>query len=219
MPNRTETPDIYEDMRTKLVTAHFEPGAKLKPSILSASYGCSANTIREILFRLTAFGLVSFEDQRGFRVRQASRQRQHDLTAFRITLEQQGAKQSIRNSDIEWEARLTAAHHKLSHIEATISATGNIQPVLIPWCAAEWQFHETLVSASDSPVLRETFKSVYDQFRQQLVTKERSYGYFEGNIAEHKRIVDAALSGDEVAVCQSIHDHLARNLIPADTAR
>ena len=214
MSNRFETPDIHEDLRVKLTTAFFEPGAKLKPSDLIGTYRCSANTIREILFRLAAAGLVAFEEQRGFRVRPVSPQRQHDLTSFRITLEQQGACQSLRNSGLDWEARLTAAHHKLSHIEARISASGEIESVLVPWCAAEWEFHETLVSASDSPILRETFRSIYDQFRQQLVTRARNYGYFEGNIAEHKTIVDAALAGDEAGLQQAIYDHLKRNLIP-----
>lgn len=215
MTPRTETPDIYEDLRTKLVTAQFVPGMKLKPTILRKLYGCSANTVRETLFRLAAVGLVSFEDQRGFWVRPVSQQRRHDLTTFRITLEQQGAMQSIKNGGIEWEARLTAAHYKLSHIEDRITKAGDVVPFLIPWCAAEWEFHETLISACDSPILRETFRSVYDQFRQQLITKERNYGYFNGNISEHERIVAAAIAGDRDSLCENVHDHLSRNLIDA----
>lgn len=217
MAEKTDTRDIYEDLRTKSMTGYFPQGKKLKPSELTGYYGCSVNTIREILFRLSTVGLVVSEDQRGFRARPVSRQRQHDLTTFRITLEQQGVIQSMKNGGIEWEARLSAAHHKLSHIESRISKTGDVEPVLRPWCAAEWEFHETLISASDSPVLRETFKSIYDQFRQQLVAQASNYGFFEGNIAEHKRIVDAALSGNAEECQQSIHDHLSRNLIGKQT--
>lgn len=218
MTQKSDTHDIYEDLRIKLMTDFFPQGEKLKPSVLTGFYDCSVNTIREILFRLSTVGLVVSEQQRGFRARPVSRQRQHDLTTFRITLEQQGVVQSMRNGGIEWEARLSAAHHKLSHIESRISKIGRVEPVLIPWCSAEWEFHETLVSASDSPVLRETFKSIYDQFRQQLVTQAHNYGFFAGNIAEHKRIVDAALSGDGDECKQSIHDHLSRNLIGNQTA-
>lgn len=214
MDHRTTTPDIFEDLRLRLITAQFENGRKLKPADLRDLYGCSANTIRETLFRLSTVGLVQFEDQRGFRVPPTNRQRQHDLTSFRITLEQEGATQSMRNGGIEWEARLTAAHHKLSHIEKQIAKTGAIEPVLIPWCTAEWEFHETLISASDSPVLRSSFKSVYDQFRQQLVSKARNFGYFPGNIAEHQRIVDSAVNGNATDLRAAIYDHLSRNLLP-----
>jgi len=212
MPLRTQTVDIFNDLRTKLVTAHFKPGEKLKPQDLTTHYACSPNTIREHLFRLSAYGLVAFEEQRGFRVRPSTPQRQHDLTRFRIMLEQQGVAGSIRNGGIEWEARLTAAHHKLSHIESRIVDAGEIEPFLLPWCAAEWEFHETLVAECGSPLLCETFRSVYDQFRQQLVTQERNYGYFAGNISEHQRIVEAALAGNADICAQAIHDHLARNL-------
>lgn len=213
MTRRVETSEIYEDLRAKLTTAHFTPGIKLKPSELQAQYGRSANTVREVLFRLSTIGLVLFEDQRGFRTPPSEPQRQSDLTSFRITLEQEGATQSMRNGGLEWEARLTAAHHKLSHIETRIAKADSITEVLTPWCAAEWGFHETLVSASDSPLLRSTFKSIYDQFRQQLVTKERNYGYFSNNVAEHARIVESALDGRTADLRQAIHDHLSRNLL------
>lgn len=213
MARKIDTPDIYNDLRTKLMAGFFPQGNKLKPSELAGNYGCSVNTIRETLFRLTTVGLVISEDQRGFRARPESRQRQHDLTKFRIALEQMGAVQSIHNGGLEWKARLTAAHHKLSYIESQISKSENIEPILMPWGAAEWEFHETLLSASDSEVLREVFKSIYDQFRQQLATQGDNFGFFEGNIGEHRRIVDAALSGDADEVCKAIHDHLCRTLI------
>ena len=209
---RTETPDIYRDLHANLTMGGFAPGEKLLPAPLCNRYGCSANTIREVLFRLASVGLVVFEEQRGFRARRSSISRQHDLTKFRILLEQEGATMSMRNGGIGWEAQLTAAHHKLSHIEAEISRTGALEPVLPLWCAAEWEFHDALSAACDSPLLRETFKSIYDQFRQQLVTRERNFGYYPDNVPEHQKILDAALARDEAACRRHIHNHLARNL-------
>jgi len=212
-----ETPDIYTDLHRRLTTGGFAPGEKLLPEPLRARYGCSANTLREVLMRLSSVGLVAFEEQRGFRARRASFARQRDLTKFRILLEQEGAALSIRNGGIEWEAQLAAAHHKLSHIEAAISGSGTLEPILTLWCAAEWEFHDALSAACESPLLRETFRSIYDQFRQQLITRERNFGYFPDNVAEHQMILDAALRRDETACRQHIHDHLARNLIPDQT--
>lgn len=213
MAHKINTSDIYDDLRTKLMAGYFPHGNKLKPSDLIEFYSCSVNTIREALFRLSTAGLVVSEDQKGFRARPASRQRLHDLTSFRITLEQQGAAQSIQNGGIDWEARLTAAHHKLSYIESRVSRTKEIESIVLPWGAAEWEFHETLISASDSTILRESFQSIYDQFRQQLATHKGNYGFFDRNILEHQRIVDAALSGDIEECKRAIHDHLSGNLI------
>lgn len=212
---KMDTPAIYDDLHRKLVTAQFGHGEKLKSEDLRQIYGCSVNTIREVLFRLSTAGLVSFEEQRGFRARRTSPSRQHDLTQFRIMLEQEGASLSIKHGDIEWEARLSAAHHKLRHIEGEIRRSGSVETVLNLWSSAEWEFHDTLISACRSPLLRETYKTIYDQFRQQLVSCETNYGYFPDNIAEHCAILKAAQQRDEVACRQHIHSHLARNLITA----
>ncbi|RLJ59263.1 GntR family transcriptional regulator [Litoreibacter meonggei] len=210
---KLDTPAIYDDLHRKLVTAQFNHGEKLKSEELRQIYGCSANTIREVLFRLSTAGLVAFEEQRGFRARRTSRERQHDLTQFRILLEQEGASLSMQHGDIEWEARLSAAHHKLSHIEGEVRRSGTVQHVLPLWSNAEWEFHDTLISACRSPLLRETYKMIYDQFRQQLVSRESNYGYFVDNVEEHRAILEAALARDEALCRQHIHDHLARNMI------
>jgi DNA-binding GntR family transcriptional regulator len=207
-----ETPDIYRDLHRLLTMGGFGPGEKLLPEPLRTRYGCSANTLREVLMRLSSVGLVAFEEQRGFRARRTSFDRRRDLTKFRIMLEQEGVALSIRNGGVDWEAQLAAAHHKLSHIQGVIHGTGKIEPLLDLWCTAEWEFHDALCAACDSPLLRETFRTIYDQFRQQLITRERNFGYFPENVAEHQQIVDAALRRDEPACRALIHAHLERNM-------
>ena len=115
---------------------------------------------------------------------------------------------------LEWEARLTAAHHKLRHIEQTVERSGDIEPSMALWSDAEREFHETLISACGSKLLEETFGNIYAQFRQQMVSQERDFGsdYFSAIIDEHQAILDAALSRDTDACRKSIHDHLKRNL-------
>lgn len=209
---KIQTPDIYHDLHLRLTTGAITPGQKLMPEPLRARYGCSANTLREVLLRLSSVGLVVFEEQRGFRAQPASAQRTSDLTKFRIMLEQEGASLSIAKGGIAWEAQLSAAHHKLGHIEAEIARTGDVEPLLPLWSNAEWEFHDTLSSACESPLLRQTFRTIYDQFRQQLITRARNFGYFADNVTEHQKIVAAAMARDETACRQHIHDHLARNL-------
>ena len=56
-----------------------------------------ASTVREALFRLSAQGLVNFQEQRGFRVPEKSPVLLAELTHVRILLEAEGAALSIRN--------------------------------------------------------------------------------------------------------------------------
>ena len=211
---RVDTPDIHEDLRQRLTMGGFAPGQKLLPGPLKDEYGCSANTIREVLLRLAAAGLVHYADQRGFRAQLASARRKSDLVRFRILLEQEGAAESIRRGGIEWEAQLTASHHKLSHIEAEINRRAMDPHLLRLSCAAEWEFHDALSAACGSPFLRQTFRAIFDQFRQQNVTEATNFGYIGGNAAEHQRILDAALARDEARCRDQIRAHLERNLLP-----
>lgn len=211
LKTKLSTPQIYEDLHMQLVTAQIMQGEKLRSEHLREIYDCSANTIREVLFRLASEGLVIFEEQRGFRARPIDPERLHYLTTFRIMLEQEGATASIALGGLEWEAQLAAAHRKLSHIEARVTDIGLQGQTLTLWSLAELEFHDTLLSACDSPFLRSSYRRTYDQFRQQKIMQPE-YGYHPENVVEHTEIVEAALERDPHRCRVAIYDHMKRNL-------
>lgn len=204
--------DIYLNLQGRLVSAGFEHGAKLRAEVLSREYDCSASTIREALFRLSTLGLVNFQEQRGFRVPDRSPEKLMELTHMRVLLEGEGTVLSIHKGGVAWEARLTAAHHQLSHIEKRIHTT-DVPADLVPiWFNAEREFHQTLISACGSETLKELHARVYAQFRQQLMVADRQFDFISDNIQHHAEILAAAVSGDENLTRHKIHDHLARHL-------
>ena len=60
------TNEIYSDLYEQLINAVIPAGSKIKPVELQSKYGCSTNTIRDTLLRLSKIGLVTFQMQRGF---------------------------------------------------------------------------------------------------------------------------------------------------------
>ncbi|MEM8851216.1 MAG: GntR family transcriptional regulator [Pseudomonadota bacterium] len=213
--DRIDTPGIFADLQHRLLTGGFEPGAKLKPSDLHGEYGCSANTVRDVLLQLSQIGLVEFEIQRGFRATRVSPTRRSEVAAFRVLLEQEGAARAMARGGLAWEARLTAAHHSLVHIERQIAQTpGDTIPFVGIWSDAELTFHRTLISECGLPPLIETFEKTYMQFRQQMVGLEKNCvpSYFHRIVTDHQAIVDAAISGDEGALRTAIHAHQARHI-------
>lgn len=206
--------DIFESLRHRLMTNGFEHGQKVRAEHLRIEFGCSASTIREVLFRLSTLGLVQFQEQRGFRVPEKSRDLLNQLTHLRVMLEGEGTAMSIRRGGVAWEARLTASHHQLSHLEMRLQTTTDRDPFVDLWFAAERQFHETLISACGSDVLIQTHHQIYCRFRQQLMVEDRAFDFISGNIKHHQQILDAAMAGDEALTRQKIHDHLARHLTP-----
>ncbi|MGV6806083.1 MAG: GntR family transcriptional regulator [Ruegeria sp.] len=204
--------DIYHKLKKRLISNGYEHGARLRAEDLRKEFSCSASTIREILFRLSAVGLADFQEQRGFRVPQRVPQKLIELTHMRILLEGEGAVLSIRNGGVDWEARLTAAHHKLSHIERRIHDKDDPTDLVDIWFNSENEFHQTLISACRSETLKQMHGRIYAQFRQQLMVADRQFGFISENIKHHASILDAALSGDEALTRQKIHDHLERHL-------
>ncbi|MEL7130861.1 MAG: GntR family transcriptional regulator [Pseudomonadota bacterium] len=210
--------DIFDTLRYRLMTNGFDHGQKVRAEHLRKEFGCSASTIREVLFRLSTLGLVEFQEQRGFRVPERSRQVIHELTHLRVLLEAEGTVMSIRRGGVAWEARLTAAHHQLSHLEMRLNTAADRSPFVDLWFGAEAQFHETLISACGSQTLIGAHFQVYCRFRQQLMVEDRNFDFISNNIRHHQQILDAAMAGDEALTRQKIHDHLDRHLIANEPA-
>tara|TARA_R110002126_G_scaffold42839_1_gene123399 strand:+ start:661 stop:1311 length:651 start_codon:yes stop_codon:yes gene_type:complete len=200
--------DIYWDIRRKLIAAHFSPGQKLKPEELRLNYGCAASTLREILFRLSCDRLVDFEDHKGFRVPVVSRQLCNEAVELRILIECEGARLSIELGDLDWEARFTAAHHKLAHVEQRFQLQQDDPDLFEIWCACEWEFHETLISKCGSSLLRDQHRDIYDLHRLHMLALSEGSGFKEGNIYDHKSILEAAIARDYPLCKKHISDHL-----------
>jgi DNA-binding GntR family transcriptional regulator len=199
---------IYADLRQRLVTAEFTEGTKLKPETLRTKYGCAASTIRESLFRLSSDGFVEFLEQRGFRVPTFTIRGMEELVQLRCILEQEAMQKSIERGGISWESDLTAAHHKLAHIEQKMRESNDIEPYMALWTEAEWDFHHTLLSCCGSQTLLNVYRNIYDRFRQHLSNLSSNYGFRDGNIAEHAAILEAALAHDPKQCAEHIELHL-----------
>ncbi|MBV2359488.1 GntR family transcriptional regulator [Thalassococcus sp. CAU 1522] len=204
--------DIFETLRHRLMTNVYDHGAKVRAEALKQEFGCSASTVREALFRLSTLGLVTFQEQRGFRVPRRSDALLRELTHLRVLLEAEGAALSIRHGGVAWEAQLSAAHHQLSHLETRMQGADDKSPFVDLWFAAEQHFHQTLIASCGSDVLKETHYRVYCRFRQQLMVEDLGFDFISMNIQHHQEILNAALSGNEALTRQKIHDHLARHL-------
>ena len=206
-----EQHSIYQDISERLAVGEFDPGTRMKADDLRHDYGVSAATIREILFRLSYGGYVVFEEQRGFRVPPPSLKKLLEIRHLRTLVETEGARLSIRNGGMEWEARLNAAHHKLVHVELKMrdNPDAKTRENIAMWTRCDWEFHETLVSACESDLLMETLHSLFFKYRQYLVALVTDYGFRIGTVGEHKQILDAALARDVAACETAISEHYA----------
>ena len=195
----------YRRIRTDILFGRLAPGKKLKLDRLKADYGVSVSTLREILNRLTSERLVLAEGQKGFSVAPVSIENLKEIAALRQLLECRAMEQSFRAGDMDWEARVVAAHHRLSRMEERMA--GGDRTGTEEWKHADWQFHQALISACGSKMLIETHAAVFDKYlRYQMIALS-----YRGEIAarEHAALLDCALRRDSARAAEALSRHVA----------
>ena len=165
----------YRRIRSDIIFGALAPGQKLRLEKVSESYGTSISTLRELLNRMCAEGLIVAEGQRGFEVAPISADDFRQVAELRLLLENHALQQSFAAGDLDWEGRVVSAHHKLAVM-------------------CDWDFHHALISACGSDVLLAAHAAAYDRYlRYQMITV-----VFRGEIAarEHQALLEAALVRD-----------------------
>jgi DNA-binding GntR family transcriptional regulator len=194
----------FRQIRSDIISGQLAPGQKLKLDPLKERYSVSVSTLREILNRLTTENLVIAEGQRGFEVSPASRQELVELADLRSLLECHAIGLSFAAGDLDWEARLVAAHHKLSAIERSLLA-GDMSRT-VEWVRYDWEFHLALVSACNSRTLMASLSSIFDRFlRYHLLAKS-----FRGKpvVDDHRMLFELAMKRDIDGACKVLRNHV-----------
>jgi DNA-binding GntR family transcriptional regulator len=201
------TQGAYEGLRADLLACRIRPGSRLKIQALCDRFSVSLGAIREALSRLTSEGLVISEPQRGFRAAPISVADLRDLTMVRIEIERLCLTRAIAAGNVEWEARLVAAFHRLSRTPERVAS----DPMRSDdeWAEAHAAFHGALVDGAGSPWLLRIHSQLYAQSERYrrlsipLGTGERNVG------AEHQKIMEAALRRDLPETVTLMTRHLA----------
>lgn len=207
---RSEADHVYARLREDLLAGFVPPGGKLMPRMLAPRYAASAATLREALLRLAAEGFVESAPQRGFRAILPDSGSIWEVSHYRVMLESEGARLSIRNGGVEWEANLTAAHHRLSHLEGRMRDEEIDEATLRFWSGCDRVFHEALIAACGSRRLLAEHRKIFDQFKLHVQARDRTLGYRGVNLVrEHSDILETALDRDPAACAAALVRHFA----------
>lgn len=181
---------VYDRLRHDILCGSLPPDEKLRTEALRARYGVGNSPIREALNRLSADGLVTREDQKGFRVAAASRDDLVELVKTRCWLEAIALRESIENGGDEWEESVVLQFHRLSRLRR--SSSEDTYVVNPEWEARHRAFHLALLSACGSRWLLQYCAQLNDQadrYRQLAIV----VSYPKRNeLVEHETIMKAA---------------------------
>lgn len=205
--SRTLTSGAYHSIRLDILRGLLAPESKLAIDELRRRYGAGSSPVREALSRLIAEGLVTAEEQKGFRVAPMSLREFREITDLRILLEGLALRRSIELGGDDWETAIIAAYHRLTLAQERLNAS---DPAAVDlWELRNREFHDALVGACDSGWLLRIRAVLQDHSR-----RYRAHGLSPGirrDIRrEHQLIRDAVLARDADLACKRIEQHFEK---------
>ena len=202
-PTGTLASSVYEQLRTDILKGRLEPGSKLRLQYLAKQYQVGNSPLREALNRLSSNGLVTREENKGFRVSTASVAELEELIRTRCMLEQAALHESIKQGDDKWEERVVIAFHRLSRLE---DAAGEADQRRTPeWETAHRDYHIALLSACGSNILLDFCRQLHEQtLRYRSLAEVVKYRDIH-ECSEHRKIQEAVLDRDTERAVSMLH--------------
>lgn len=199
---------VYREIRADILSGRIAPGTPMRLAALSKRYDVSSAVVRETLIRLAERNLLVLLPNQGFRVVDTSPEDLADITEMRALLEGLALRRSIESGDVEWEARVVAAHHIL---ERTPFRADGGKGSTDTWSRAHAAFHEALGSGCRSPRLQQMTNLLRDSseiYRQMSMNEDGTGG--RDVAAEHRELRDLAIGRRADEAVDALHRHLQR---------
>ncbi|MBN6036463.1 GntR family transcriptional regulator [Amycolatopsis sp. 195334CR] len=197
---------VHDHLRNAIMRGDRPPGEALKPQDIAKERGVSLAVVREALVRLVGEGLADRLPNRGFAVPAYSDRRWQEIAEARRSIEPVVLRLSVERGDVEWEARVRAAHHRLVRTPTHVEEEGEYYSAA--WSEAHRVFHRTLLEGCGNPVLLETFDRLWTA--SELARRWSAHRNPERDgVAEHQRLEEVALARDADAAAEVLAAHLS----------
>ncbi len=210
----TKADDIALEIEEAIVSGELAPGEVLRQDKLSEQYGVSRTPVREALKRLAALGLVSFEPNRGVRVRTLSREGMWEAFLVRAELEALAtglAAAKITKADLD---ELEEAEKRFARLSRAIRARepgGDRRALTAEWMRANHGFHDVIYRVAEAPFIEQMAKSARRTFSGPAIWApgdETIDELYADNERQH-RAIQAALAAKSVDGARALaHAHV-----------
>lgn len=202
----TISSQILDRLREAIVSGEIAAGSKINLDQAKIQFHVSLSPLREALARLTADGLVIFEDNRGYRVSPVSLANFEEIARLRDQFEIYALREAMAQGDLAWESDVIRALHVVNRTERDAARPETLET----WETAHREFHLTLLSGCGMPVLMRfcaTLLNQHDRYRRTFL--RRTSG--DRNVMlEHSEIAQAAVARDSDFACEKLREHLHR---------
>lgn len=184
---------MYATLRREIIRGELLPGQKLRVEALAERAKVGATPVREALNRLSMEGLVSLQDQRGFRVAPVSTRHLVELTRTRVWVTEIAVRESIAAGGAAWEDGIVMAYRRLERTPNRLpEAPHEMNPA---WEDLHRSFHASLLAACPSRMLLEFSARLFDEGdRYRHLSVRGSPSHARDVREEHRQLMEAALA-------------------------
>jgi DNA-binding GntR family transcriptional regulator len=219
----TKADEIALALEEAIVSGELEPGTVLRQEQVSAHYAVSRTPVREALRRLSALGLVSFEANRGFRVRTLSRQEMWE--AFLVRAELEGlvtavAAEKLTKADLE---ELEQAEKRFARLTRALRARepgADRRALTVEWMQGNHGFHDVIYRVADLPLVEQLAKSARRSFSGPAVWAPGDHsldGLYVKNAEQHRAIKQALVAGSATGARALAREHVLSSFVLLET--
>lgn len=216
----SKSEQAYAWLRDRIIAGDITPDAPLRVQTLGQETGFGSIPVREALRRLEAEKLVVSVANIGFRSAAISLDEVRDLERSRFVIESALLKEAIAVGQVDWESEIVAAHYQLArHRLPMDTADPQLQE---SWARTHQQFHDALLSASQSIWLKAFHRQISQQldriFRYTMAKPLRDRMAEDGatsdllravlGIESHTALMQATLDRDEAAALALLDEHI-----------
>ena len=213
MSDGTKADDIALALEEAIVSGEIPPGSTLRQEHLSEQFQVSRTPVREALRRLAALGLVSFEPNRGVRVRMLSRDEIREAFMVRAELESlatEVATPKMTEDDLTELERAERSFHRATERLVEMSHEGRQDlEIAREWLHLNHSFHDVIYRAADVPLIERMAKAARRTFLVKPVwaTGADLDELYEKNDRQHRaiRVAIAARSPEGARVLAREH--------------
>lgn len=212
----TKADELAYAIEQAIVTGEVAPGTVLRQEQLSEQFSVSRTPVREALRRLAALGLVSFEPNRGVRVRTLSREELEEAFLVRAELESLAtelAAARITPADLD-ELRIAEARFAELTERLTGGRTEELderRALTAEWVRANHAFHDVIYRVAAAPMVERIAKSARRTFAGQAVWGGGASDIdelYERNVLQHRAIREALAAGSGAGARALAREHV-----------
>ncbi|MEE1170033.1 MAG: GntR family transcriptional regulator [Anaerovoracaceae bacterium] len=191
---------VYEELKMRILKGEIAPGQRLMEVETSEELGVSRTPVREAIKKLEKEGLVVVEPRRGTYAAQISDNDLIEILEVRESLEALAAQYAAKRMKATQKEKLKSIAEKYNKAVKDGKLTMMIK--------YDTEFHRILAEGSNN----KTLINLIDQLRELLLRFRYLYydntARAEKNPAEHQRIIDAIMDGDEKAAHDATLAHI-----------